>query len=61
LFALAVLVASIGAADSVNPSTVGPALLLATGEKPGPAVAGFSAGVFVVPFAFGVLVVLGPG
>jgi cytochrome c biogenesis protein CcdA len=61
MFALAVLVASIGAADSLNPSTVGPALLLATAHKPVQALASFTAGVFIVPFAAGVLVVLGPG
>jgi cytochrome c biogenesis protein CcdA len=61
MVALAILVASIGAADSVNPTTIGPALLLAIRHRPLPALAGFSAGVFLVPFAAGVLVVLGPG
>ena len=61
MFALAVLVASIGAADSVNPTTIGPAILLAAGRDPVRAVASFTAGVFLVPFVAGVLVVLGPG
>src|SRR3954463_7821810 len=61
MFALAVLVASIGAADSVNPTTIGPAVLLAAGRNPLQAVASFTAGVFLVSFAAGVLVILGPG
>jgi cytochrome c biogenesis protein CcdA len=61
MFALAILVASIGAADSVNPTTIGPAVLLAAGRDPVRAVASFTAGVFLVSFAAGVLVILGPG
>jgi cytochrome c biogenesis protein CcdA len=61
MFALAILVASIGAADSVNPATVGPAVVLASGHEPLRAVASFTAGVFLVSFAAGVLVILGPG
>ena len=61
MVALAILVASIGAADSINPTTIGPALLFAIRPRPLPALAGFIAGVFLVPFAAGVLVVLGPG
>jgi cytochrome c biogenesis protein CcdA len=61
MFALAVLVASIGAADSVNPTTIGPAILLAAGRDPVRAVASFTAGVFLVSFVAGVLVILGPG
>jgi len=61
MVAPALLVASIGAADSLNPSTVGPALLLATAHKPVQALASFTAGVFLVPFVAGALVILGPG
>jgi threonine/homoserine/homoserine lactone efflux protein len=61
MFALALLVASIGIADSVNPTTIGPAILLAAGQNPLRAVASFTAGVFLVSFAAGVLVILGPG
>jgi cytochrome c biogenesis protein CcdA len=61
MFALAILVASIGAADSINPTTVGPAFVLAAGHNPSRAVASFTAGVFGVSFVAGVLVVLGPG
>jgi cytochrome c biogenesis protein CcdA len=61
MVAPALLVASIGAADSLNPSTIGPALVLATGRRPVPALASFSAGVFLASFAAGVVVILGPG
>jgi cytochrome c biogenesis protein CcdA len=61
MVAPALLVASIGAADSLNPSTIGPALVLATGRRPVRALASFSAGVFLASFAAGVLVILGPG
>ena len=61
MVAPALLVASIGAADSLNPSTIGPALVLATRHRPVRALASFSAGVFLTSFAAGVLVILGPG
>jgi cytochrome c biogenesis protein CcdA len=61
MVAPALLVASIGAADSLNPSTIGPALVFATGRRPVRALASFSAGVFLASFAAGVLVILGPG
>ena len=61
MVAPALLVASIGAADSLNPSTIGPALVFATGRRPVRALASFIAGVFLVSFAAGVLVILGPG
>jgi cytochrome c biogenesis protein CcdA len=61
MVAPALLVASIGAADSLNPSTIGPALVFATGRRPVRALASFTAGVFLTSFAAGVLVVLGPG
>lgn len=55
------LVASIGLADSLNPSTVGPALYLASGEHPRRAVLQFTAAVFAVFFVGGVVLTVGPG
>ncbi|MBV8079409.1 MAG: GAP family protein [Actinobacteria bacterium] len=61
MLALALLVLSIGIADSVNPSTVAPALYLALGRDAVRSVVAFTAGVFVVYFAGGVVLTLGPG
>lgn len=55
------LVVSIGLADSLNPSTVGPALYLASGERPCYAVARFTAGVAAVSFVVGAVLTIGPG
>ncbi len=55
------VVVSIGLADSMNPSTIAPALYLATGEHARRSVIQFTAGVFVVMFAGGAIVALGPG
>lgn len=55
------LVVSVAFADSLNPSTIGPALYLATGPAPARRVMGFTAGVFAVFLAGGLLVALGPG
>lgn len=55
------LVISIGMADSLNPSTVGPALYLAGGERPRRDVLQFTLGTFVVMLAGGLLITLGPG
>ncbi|HEX4008779.1 MAG TPA: GAP family protein [Solirubrobacteraceae bacterium] len=55
------LVASIGLADSLNPSTVAPALYLATGERPRRAVLQFTAAVAGIFFAGGVVLTVGPG
>jgi cytochrome c biogenesis protein CcdA len=52
---------SIGLADSVNPTTIAPALYLAAGARPRRQVFGFTAGVFVVYFLGGLIVALGPG
>ena len=52
---------SVGLADSLNPSTVGPALYLATVRKPVLRVAQFTVGVFAVNFAAGVVLTIGPG
>ncbi len=55
------LVVSVGLADSLNPSTIGPALYLATGPAPVRRVLAFTAGVFVVFLAAGLVIALGPG
>lgn len=55
------LVVSIGLADSLNPTTIAPAMYLASGERPRARVLQFTLGVLVVYFAGGVLVALGPG
>jgi cytochrome c biogenesis protein CcdA len=55
------LVVSIGLADSLNPSTLGPALFLAAGDRPRPDVIRFLLAVFAVFFLGGVVLTLGPG
>src|SRR2546421_10418494 len=55
------LVVSIGIADSLNPTTIAPALYLATGERPRARVAEFTAAVFIVYLVGGALIALGPG
>jgi cytochrome c biogenesis protein CcdA len=55
------LAVSIGLADSLNPSTIVPALYLATGEHPRERVTEFTVGVFVVYFVGGAAIALGPG
>jgi cytochrome c biogenesis protein CcdA len=52
---------SVGLADSVNPSTVGPALYLATVKQPAWRVTQFTVGVFGVNFAAGLVLTIGPG
>ncbi len=51
----------IAIADSVNPSTVVPALYFAAGPRALRSLAGFIAGVFVVYVAGGLVLLLGPG
>src|SRR3954463_11189842 len=58
---LAGVVLAVGLADSVNPSTVGPALYLATGQRAVARVALFTLGVFAVNLAAGIALALGPG
>src|SRR5947209_19187634 len=58
---LLILVASIGLADSLNPSTIGPALFLAASDRPRSRVAEFTLAVFFVSLAAGALIALGPG
>src|SRR5436305_11243224 len=55
------IVVSIGLADSLNPTTIGPALYLATGEDPRERVTSFTLGVFLVYLIGGAAVALGPG
>jgi cytochrome c biogenesis protein CcdA len=55
------LMISIGVVDSLNPSTIAPALYLATGDHPRRRVAEFTLAVFGVYLAGGVLIALGPG
>jgi len=56
-----VLVATIGLADSINPTTVGPATALAIQEDGARRTAAFTAGVAIVSFLGGAILVAGPG
>jgi cytochrome c biogenesis protein CcdA len=58
---LVALVLSIAIADSLNPSTVGPAVYLATRKHAARGLQGFTVGVFAVNVGAGLLLVLGPG
>jgi cytochrome c biogenesis protein CcdA len=58
---LAGVVISVGLADSLNPTTAAPGLYLATVPKPALRVSQFTAGVFIVNLAGGLLLTLGPG
>jgi cytochrome c biogenesis protein CcdA len=56
------LMISIGLADSINPTTIAPALYLASaGKRPRRQVTEFTASVFVVYLIGGALIVIGPG
>jgi cytochrome c biogenesis protein CcdA len=55
------IVMSIGLADSLNPTTIAPALYLATGERARGRVAEFTAAVFVVYFFGGAAIAVGAG
>jgi cytochrome c biogenesis protein CcdA len=55
------LAISIGFADSLNPSTIAPALYLAAGGRARAQVTEFTLGVFAVYFVGGLIVLLGPG
>lgn len=55
------LMISIGLVDSLNPTTIAPALYLATGSHPLRRVAEFTLAVFVVYLGGGLLIALGPG
>jgi cytochrome c biogenesis protein CcdA len=58
---LVLVVVSVGLIDCLNPSTIGPALYLATRKNPVRSIAGFILGVFVVYLLGGILLTLGPG
>jgi len=58
---LAGLVISIGLVDSLNPTTIAPALYLAAQKRPRRRVAEFTLAVFVVYLLGGALIALGPG
>jgi len=55
------LMITIGLADSLNPSTIAPALYLASGRRPRSQVAEFTLSVFLVYLVGGALIALGPG
>ena len=61
MFGLFALCLTVGLADSLNPTTVGPALFLATTSRARSALIGFIAGVLAVYFLGGLLITLGPG
>jgi cytochrome c biogenesis protein CcdA len=61
MFRLIGLAVSIGLADSLNPSTIAPALYLATGQRAREQITEFSLAVFVVNLICGAAVALGPG
>jgi len=58
---LAGIVVSIALADSLNPSTIAPALYLAAGERPRRDVLRFTGTVAAVFFAGGLVLTIGPG
>ena len=60
MFGLTLVVASIAVADSINPSTIVPALWLASAPR-ARGIGSFALGVFVVYLAGGLVLVFGPG
>jgi cytochrome c biogenesis protein CcdA len=52
---------SVGLADSINPTTIGPALYVATAPGPVARVSQFTAGTFGVNFIAGLVLTIGPG
>ncbi len=61
VLALLGVVVSVAFADSINPSTLGPALYLAAFRDGGRGVLAFTLGVLAVSTAAGIALVLGPG
>lgn len=55
------IVITIGLADSLNPTTIAPALYLASGERARGRVVEFTAAVFLVYLIGGIAIALGPG
>ncbi len=58
---LVALVLSVALVDSLNPSTMGPAVYLATRKHTARSLLGFTLGVFAVNVAAGLVLTLGPG
>jgi cytochrome c biogenesis protein CcdA len=58
---LIIVVASIGLADSLNPTTIAPALYIATGDHARKQVLEFTVGVFLVYLIGGLIIDFGPG
>src|SRR6266487_4470968 len=58
---LVALVLSVALVDSLNPSTMGPAVYLATRKHAARSLLGFTLGVFAVNVAAGLVLTLGPG
>jgi len=61
VLALVALVVTVGIVDSLNPSTIGPALYLVTAPDGVRRLGGFTAGVLAVALAGGLVLTLGPG
>lgn len=61
MVALVALAVSVGLADALNPSTIAPALYLATRADAPRRLLHFTLGVFTVYLAGGIVLVLGPG
>jgi cytochrome c biogenesis protein CcdA len=61
MFRLLILMITIGLADSINPSTIVPALYLAAGQRPRTRVTEFTLAVFAVYLAGGAVIALGGG
>jgi cytochrome c biogenesis protein CcdA len=61
VLAITLLVISLAVADSINPVTIAIAIYLASTRDPGRRLAGYTAGVFAVYLAGGLLLVVGPG
>jgi cytochrome c biogenesis protein CcdA len=55
------VVISVGLADSLNPSTLGPALYISTGRRAAWRVFQFTLGVFAVTLVGGLVLAIGPG
>lgn len=58
---LVILMITIGLADSINPSTIAPALYLSSGPRPRTRVTEFTVAVFLVYLAGGALIAVGGG
>jgi cytochrome c biogenesis protein CcdA len=61
MIALVALVVSVGLADSLNPTTIGPALYLATTKRAARSLSAFTLGVFGTYLVGGLVLTLGPG